>query len=202
MGRKALLQSNKGFTLVELCVVMVLFSILVTITTMGLMKWQEYSTYTQQEESAELVYMAARNKIAKLRANNVLDDYERFGDESRKLTGITYPDVPENDLRWAFCSMNEYDNYDNLMKGNDPTGAKLIFDLISDYIYDDVILNGSIGIEYSASTGVVYKVFFSDRTNICYGPYASGEKMNLVANRAYDHLEKKVIGVYTLIDES
>ena len=66
MKIRDLRQSNKGFTLVELCVVLVLFAILASVSTLSLLSWQENSTYQSQEDNAELVYMAARNKIAQL----------------------------------------------------------------------------------------------------------------------------------------
>jgi len=207
MGRKALLQSNKGFTLVEICVVFVLFSILAAITTVSLVKWTEYSTYSRAEDNAELVYMAARNKIAKLRANNVLSEYESFSKNDRILTTVSYANnsysenLPDGDLRWACCSLNDYSNYDSIKSVTGKESAVMIFDLISDYIFDKNILNGSIGIEYSASTGIIYKVFYSDRTNICYGS-GSGLKLDVKSNRNSNSLSENVIGCYAAEKES
>ncbi|MBR5180540.1 MAG: type II secretion system protein [Lachnospiraceae bacterium] len=205
MNIKSLKQSNKGFTLVEICVVMVIFSILASITTMSLISWQEYSTYTEQEEKASLVYMAARNKIAQLKSNNALEGLEGWGDKcngNNKLEGITYTNsyitypsgLSPQTTYYTYCTADDYEKYlDNTL--NDPI-KKLLFDLTVDYVYDKNMLKANISIEYSAD-GTIHAVYYSDRTKINYA--SSGlEEYNLSAssNRTSDKLYENIIGAY------
>ena len=73
MEKISIRQSNKGFTLVEICVVLLLITILATITTLSLINWQEYSINKKMDDNAELIYMAAKNKIAQLKSDNTFD---------------------------------------------------------------------------------------------------------------------------------
>ena len=85
----SLRKSNKGFTLIEICVVIVLISILATITTLSLINWQEYATNKKMEDNAELIYMAAKNKITQLKSDNTLYELKNWCSSSN-YTGITY----------------------------------------------------------------------------------------------------------------
>ena len=145
--RISLRQSNKGFTLVELCVVIVLLSVLITITTMGLLTWQEYSTQTKQDENAELVYMAMKNKTAVLKKNKALKEF-----------------LPQNDTdNWLICSSGDYEVYKakTYDKHNVPE-YKILFDMLVPYIYDKGLLDACIAVEYNAE-GEILAVLYSDR---------------------------------------
>ena len=157
MEKISIRQSNKGFTLVEICVTLVLFSILATITTMSLIKWQEYSIFRTQEDNAELVYMAIKNKIAILNANNILDDQTGWG-ENEIYTG-------EGTIKkcYAYCNAGDYKNIKNGTLLN--SSASLIFELAGDHLYDKNLLNEDILIVYTTD-GFIEGVFFSDRCNI------------------------------------
>lgn len=140
-------QSNSGFTLVEICVVLVLFSVLITMTTMGLLSWQEYSTRTKQDENAELVYMAMKNKTAVLKKNKALKEF-----------------LPQNDTdNWMSCSTGDYEAYKSKTydKHNVPE-YKILFDMLVPYIYDKSILNACIAVEYNED-GDILAVLYCDR---------------------------------------
>ena len=132
MEKTSIRQSNKGFTLVELCVTLVLFAVLATITTMGLLKWQEYSTNKEMEDKAEIIYMAVRNSIAKLKANNVLEETEGWGHSDSSTLG--------SDGKYHMvCTSGDYDDYINGTLSQ--TSAKLLFNMTADYLHDKKILN-------------------------------------------------------------
>ena len=207
---KGLRQSNKGFTLVEITVTLVLFSILATITTLSLIRWQEYSTYTNMESNAEMIYMAARNKIAQLKANNVLDEFEGWGSNysgtDNTITGLSYNDTSKDTsagkIYYALCKQGDYILYGS----NNPNDknkiektAPLLFELIVDHIADKGILNGNIAIEYGQD-GTIYAVYFSDRTQMKYGNSGAGSNnavdMSGTVNREYGKLYDNVIGGY------
>lgn len=196
---KGLRQSNKGFTLVELCAVLVLFSILTTIITMSLVSWQEHATYSEQEDNAEMIYLAARNKIAKLRANNALYDFNGWADNDSNNCLQSIPnnytllsEEPDEKIYFAVCSSGNYDTYKTNPESVD-SKAKLLFDLVSEYIYDKKMLNGNISIEYTKS-GNIYAVYYSDRCSFGYNN--TGINLAINSNRNSTFLFDNCIGVY------
>lgn len=52
--------SNKGFTLVELVVVLLLLAILLSVTTFGLLGWIDWATFRSEEATAEDIFYAAQ----------------------------------------------------------------------------------------------------------------------------------------------
>jgi len=135
--------SNKGFTLVELIVVLILLSILLGLSTMAIIKWQDWSLYNQQQETAQTLYYAAQNQLSEYEANGTLqefaaslrdsnDDYLRELDEAA-LTALTNGEGvaysldsiwPESDgkssedkyrdsIVTAICKKGDYEAYRN-----------------------------------------------------------------------------------------
>ena len=54
---------NKGFTLVELVVVLVLLTILISLSVVGLLSWQDYSQFKQENANAETIFYAVQNQF-------------------------------------------------------------------------------------------------------------------------------------------
>lgn len=184
---KSLKQSNKGFTLVEICVVLVLISILATTTTMSLISWQEYSLENKQYENAELIYMAARNQISKLKANGILADYKGWQTRSVTINGES--------RYYAYCNKSDYSTY-NKHSAMDAKGSQLLFNLVAEYVYDKTMLDANVAIEY-LSDGTICDIFYSDRSDdFCYGG-SSGINLSLSANRQEAFLQENMIGHYS-----
>ncbi len=116
MKSMKLRQSNKGFTLVEILVTLVLFSVILSVTTFGIISWQHYSINTEQNENAELVYMAVKNKIAILKSNDSIDEVDGWapdfdptnpnlsGEDRQEMTLIAGGYVMR-------CNMGDYELY-------------------------------------------------------------------------------------------
>ena len=181
--RISLKQSNKGFTLVEICVTLVIFSLIATVSTMGLLKWQQYSSNNEMENKAELIYMAARNSIAKLKANNVLEETEGWGDYSTMGTDGKY---------YLVCNAGDYKDYKEGNLSDTKASAKLLFELTVDYLHDKKMLDHDIVVSYSYD-GVVNAVYYSDRSRLNYKDSAG--KINVLSSSS-DTLYENVVGVY------
>ncbi len=163
---KGLRQSNKGFTLVELVVVMTLVSVLAAVTTMSLIKWQRYSKYQTQQENAEILYMAARNKIAQLRADNALTEFiDRYYPENNLKNHIYKNNSDKSKvIYYAYCWDTDYASYKNNMdfsSGANKSGKAFIFELVDEYIRDAKILKNHICIMFNKN-GDIYAIYISD----------------------------------------
>lgn len=190
MEKTSIRQSNKGFTLVEICVTLVLFSILATITTMSLIAWQENATYRTQEDNAELIYMAAKNKIALLNANNILDEQPEWG--VNEISTVT--NVGNVKKCYAYCVADDYEKF---KKGNTLSNASavLVFDLVSDHLYKKDLLEKYIMIVYSTD-GLIEGVFYSDRSNIKNVFTTQNVDLSNLNGINYNMLMDSVIGAY------
>ena len=166
---KGLRQSNKGFTLVELCVTMVIISLLASITTFSLISWQHDSIANQEDLNAELIYMAVKNKIAKYKANGVIEEIPWWINYNPKdnVNTDAGDDVAEMESRsgykYIMCDRDDYENYyiENNMSEVSKS-APIIFDIIKDYVKDKSILKACICIEFD-DQGNIMAVFYSDR---------------------------------------
>ena len=65
---------NRGFTLVELIVILVLFMILITLGIGGLFAWQDWTRFKQENTGAENIFYAAQNQLNELSATGMMDD--------------------------------------------------------------------------------------------------------------------------------
>ena len=202
MKKISIRQSNKGFTLVEICVVLLLISILAAITTLSLISWQEYSLNKKQVDNAELIYMAFKNKIAQLKSDNTLGELKYWGSKgSSNNTNVTYTNKYHtvdgaliNDTIYCFvCDKNDYEKYKKKQLNDE--NKKLMFDLLTDYLHDKTMLQAYIAIEYSED-GTVYAVYYSDRTTLGYST-SYNLNLSLKSGLTEDLLYEKVVGVYS-----
>ncbi len=62
---------DKGFTLVELIVVLVLLLILLGLSIAGILTWQDWSRFKKENTGAETIFYAAQNQLSELSATGV-----------------------------------------------------------------------------------------------------------------------------------
>jgi len=67
------ISSNKGFTLVELIVVMTILAIMLSFGGFAIIKWQDWATFNQENEYAQTLFVAAQNQLAEYSANGRLE---------------------------------------------------------------------------------------------------------------------------------
>ncbi|MGN1204038.1 MAG: prepilin-type N-terminal cleavage/methylation domain-containing protein, partial [Lachnospiraceae bacterium] len=67
-------KNNKGFTLVEMIVTLVVLSILLSLSIAGLLAWQDWSNFNRENEYAQILYIAAQNQLAEFGADGRLED--------------------------------------------------------------------------------------------------------------------------------
>ena len=85
MKNRLKLHKNKGFTLVELIVVLVLLTILISLGISGLLSWQDYSKFKQENTNAETIFYAVQNQFTEYGASGVFD--EKVTDVMKTMDG-------------------------------------------------------------------------------------------------------------------
>ena len=63
---------NNGFTLVELIVVLMLLSILLSISIFGVFAWQDSSRFKVENANAEMIFYAAQNQLNEFAASGAI----------------------------------------------------------------------------------------------------------------------------------
>lgn len=173
-------RSNRGFTLVEMIVTMMLLSILLTISVMGLMAWQDWSDFNQANEYAETMFLAAQNQLSEYNANGTLEDFAKqtknFSPAEVKLDSIYYEEgqaysddsvwvtVNKGTLVSACANKGDYSLYVAGKNTTSPT-APIVYQLLEGYLYDTSILNDAICVEFSLEDGQVFSVLYSSKSN-------------------------------------
>lgn len=173
-------RSNRGFTLVEMIVTMMLLSILLTISVMGLMAWQDWSDFNQANEYAETMFLAAQNQLSEYNANGTLEDFAKqtknFSPAEVKLDSIYYEEgqaysddsvwvtVNKGTLVSARANKGDYSLYAAGKDTTSPT-APIVYQLLQGYLYDTSILNDAICVEFSLEDGQVFSVLYSSKSN-------------------------------------
>lgn len=101
---------RSGFTLVELIVVMIILSILLTLSVMGILAWQDWSRFRQQNEYAQDIFVAAQNQLNEYSANGKLKElYEYMIDEEADDINLGF-ELTEDRLKRIVVdeSLNKY----------------------------------------------------------------------------------------------
>lgn len=222
--------NNKGFTLVELVVVLLLMSILLGTAIYAGLGWQDWAQFRHEEAVAEDIFYAAQNQLTELDSSGALYrkverplmQSDKEGDYNTAYLIPLFEDVVYNgdgdtyDLDRIWTNTNKVKHPGALLKlqadagdyedylsdsglDSSKAGAKLLFDLVSPYISDKSVLNGSIIIEFSPDAGQVFSVLYSDRADsLVYGDGSATEDKTSVSvmNRVLQERENVMLGYF------
>ena len=211
-------RSNRGFTLVEMIVTMMLLSILLTISVMGLLAWQDWSDFNQANEYAETMFLSAQNQLSEYNANGTLGDFAKqtknYSPAGVKLDSIYYEEgkAYTEDSVWvtkdkgtlvSVCAnKGDYSRYAAGKATTSPT-APIVYQLLESYLYDTSILNDAICVEFSLEDGQVFSVLYcgkadgDDEESFVY----SGSDDNLrgqvnISSRYESYRKDRMLGYY------
>jgi len=170
---KIIKNKKKGFTLVELMVVLAITAILAVLVGGGLIAYTRLARFEKNEANARTLFQTAQISLTQMETAGELDAFRRQvmeeGDTGDHFQNdVTVTDAGGNTL----VSRTKTELNQNVAAlYYDRTGAAagnhnaLVERLLGDYIYDASLLNASICVEIDVQSGQVYSVFYDTKSD-------------------------------------
>lgn len=179
-------RKNKGFTLTEILVTVAILVILMSLATVSFVALRRNLRQKELDAKAEIIYAAAQNRMAELRAAGYGDSFAL--DAGRGVAKLSIPpcDIQEDAEQEtpAFYYVKALD------KTTQNSAARL---LLTETAVDRDLWGSQWIIEYNADTGLVYAVFYSEEktgssylTDSFYGSEDYRDNMRIRSNRLSD----------------
>lgn len=153
---------KKGFTLVELTVVLVIIGILAAVGIPTAIHFIRQAEYRKNEENAKTAYLAAESTLTWYRTSG---EWETFR-EQVKAKGILNDTFPAGDVkegRIYAVSVNRWDS-------GESASRDLALELLDGGVYSKDFFDAEIVIEVDVESGQVYSAFYGTRCgSLTYG---------------------------------
>lgn len=156
-------RNYKGFTLVEIIIVLTIVTILSAYAIPTFIGHIEAANQTKRMNIAKTIYLAAQNQLTEKRINKTLDSFSGKID-SEESAEVFAKKVSEKVLPDKMSKL-EKDNIVYMSKKQGINSGK-VYELLDDVIQDKTVLNNAILIEYNKSTGFVLSVFYSEEKDL------------------------------------
>ena len=203
---KNIKNKKKGFTLVELMVVLAITAILAALVGGGLIAYTRLARFEKNEANARTLFQTAQISLTRMETAGELDAFRRQvmeeGDTGDHFQNdVTVTDAGGNTL----VSRTKTELNQNVAAlYYDRTGAAagnhnaLVERLLGDYIYDASLLNASICVEIDVQSGQVYSVFYDTKSDKLR--FKQDGATNIY-DRSYDHRRNdSLVGYYSAED--
>lgn len=203
---KNIKNKKKGFTLVELMVVLAITAILAALVGGGLIAYTRLARFEKNEANARTLFQTAQISLTRMETAGELDAFRRQVMEEGS-TGEHFQNdatVTDADGKTLVSRTKTELNQNVAALYYDRTGAAagnhnaLVERLLGDYIYDASLLNASICVEIDMQSGQVYSVFYdtkSDRLRF------NQDGATNIYDRSYDHRRNDtLVGYYSAED--
>lgn len=197
---------KKGFTLVELMVVLAITAILAALVGGGLIAYTRLARFEKNEANARTLFQTAQISLTRMETAGELDAFRRqvmeegdTGDHFQNDVTVTGADgKPLVSRTKTELNQNVAALY------YDRTGAAagnhnaLVERLLGDYIYDASLLNASICVEIDVQSGQVYSVFYDTKSDKLR---FNQDGATNIYDRSYDHRRNdSLVGYYSAED--
>lgn len=203
---KNIKNNKKGFTLVELMVVLAITAILAVLVGGGLIAYTRLARFEKNEANARTLFQTAQISLTRMETAGELDAFRQqvmeegsTGDHFQNDATVT--DAGGNTL--VSRTKSELDQNVAALY-YDRTGAAagnhnaLVERLLGDYIYDASLLNASICVEIDVQSGQVYSVFYDTKSDKLR---FNQDGATNIYDRSYDHRRNDtLVGYYSAED--
>lgn len=201
---KIIKNRKKGFTLVELMVVLVITAILAALVGGGLIAYTRLARFEKNEANARTLFQTAQISLTRMETAGELDAFRDKVTKSDSMgqhfaEGLTDADGKPIDGR----TQQDLNTYIAALY-YDKTGAAagnhnaLVKELLGDYIYDASLLNASICVEIDVQSGQVYSVFYDTKSDKLR---FNQDGATNIYDRSYEHRRNdSLVGYYSAED--
>lgn len=203
---KNIKNKKKGFTLVELMVVLAITAILAALVGGGLIAYTRLARFEKNEANARTLFQTAQISLTRMETAGELDAFRRqvmeegsTGDHFRNDVTVTGADGKtlvsrtKTELNQNVAAL--YYDRTGAAAGNHNT---LVERLLGDYIYDASLLNASICVEIDVQSGQVYSVFYDTKSDKLR---FNKDGATNIYDRSYDHRRNdSLVGYYSAED--
>lgn len=203
---KNIKNNKKGFTLVELMVVLAITAILAVLVGGGLIAYTRLARFEKNEANARTLFQTAQISLTRMETAGELDAFRRQVMEEGSTGDHFQNDVTVTDAGGnTLVSRTKTELNQNVAAlYYDRTGAAagnhnaLVKELLGDYIYDASLLNASICVEIDVQSGQVYSVFYDTKSDKLR---FNQDGATNIYDRSYDHRRNDtLVGYYSAED--
>ena len=201
---KNIKNNKKGFTLVELMVVLAITAILAALVGGGLIAYTRLARFEKNEANARTLFQTAQISLTRMETAGELDAFrdkvtksgsmgQHFAEGLTDANGKPLDGRTQKDLNTYIAAL-----YYDKTGAADGNHNALVKELLGDYIYDASLLNASICVEIDIQSGQVYSVFYD--TNSSKLRFNEADATNIY-DRSYDHRRNdSLVGYYSAED--
>lgn len=201
---KNIKNNKKGFTLVELMVVLAITAILAVLVGGGLIAYTRLARFEKNEANARTLFQTAQISLTRMETAGELDAFrdkvtksgsmgQHFAEGLTDADGKPLVGRTQKDLNTYIAAL-----YYDKTGAADGNHNALVKELLGDYIYDASLLNASLCVEIDIQSGQVYSVFYD--TNSSKLRFNEADATNIY-DRSYDHRRNdSLVGYYSAED--
>lgn len=203
---KNIKNKTKGFTLVELMVVLAITAILAALVGGGLIAYTRLARFEKNEANARTLFQTAQISLTRMETAGELDAFRQQVMEEGSTGDHFQNDVTVTDADGKTLVSRTKTELDANVAAlyYDRTGAAagnhnaLVERLLGDYIYDASLLNASICVEIDVQSGQVYSVFYDTKSDKLR---FNQDGATNIYDRSYDHRRNDtLVGYYSAED--
>lgn len=201
---KNIKNKKKGFTLVELMVVLAITAILAALVSGGLIAYTRLARFEKNEANARTLFQTAQISLTRMETAGELDAFrdkvtksgsmgQHFAEGLTDANGKPLDGRTQKDLNTYIAAL-----YYDKTGAADGNHNALVKELLGDYIYDASLLNASICVEIDVQSGQVYSVFYDTKSDKLR---FNQDGATNIYDRSYDHRRNDtLVGYYSAED--
>lgn len=221
---KKVFKEKKGYTVLELIMVITVIAVLATITAVGIYGYLKSAYSLKANQTAKTVFYATQNYLVDQKEKGALDTFNKQAKKAGaklslesdieamlKENGFTEEQIEKFDknhktskFRYLYLDGAEVSDVREVSDKKSDDYNVFYTEVLEPYIKDTNITDNSFLVEYDSATGVVMSVFYSEKIDGFVNgknPYdtQTEERYNVVQRKG-EFLSKKWQGYYGIYD--